>query len=152
MCTEPSDRTRVRRQDVRALRGDTLLADDHLVRCARGLAQHAVLTAGLWQESASCLRRSMRPMTQASRDRMAALPIRPVQPTDRAEWLRMRRNLWGGAAEEHAQDIDTYFASPQAGVTLVVARSAGGLCGFIEVSLRTYAEGCTTSPVAYIEG
>ena len=78
--------------------------------------------------------------------------IRPVQPTDRAEWLRMRLNLWGGTAEEHTQDLDAYFSSPQDGVTFVVERPAGGLCGFVEVSLRNYAEGCTTSPVAYIEG
>jgi hypothetical protein len=39
--------------------------------------------------------------------------IRPVQPTDRAEWLRMRLNLWGGAAEEHIQDIANYFTTPQ---------------------------------------
>jgi aminoglycoside 6'-N-acetyltransferase I len=64
----------------------------------------------------------------------------------------MRLNLWGGTANEHTQEIDAYFASLQNGVTFVVERSAGGLCGFIEVSLRNYAEGCTTSPVAYIEG
>jgi aminoglycoside 6'-N-acetyltransferase I len=34
----------------------------------------------------------------------------------------------------------------------VVERTGGGLCGCIEVSLRAYAAGCTTSPVAYIEG
>ena len=33
-----------------------------------------------------------------------------------------------------------------------VESTGGGLCGFIEVSLRDYAEGCQTSPVAYIEG
>jgi aminoglycoside 6'-N-acetyltransferase I len=78
--------------------------------------------------------------------------IRPVAPADHAEWLRMRLNLWGGAAEEHTQDMHTYFATPQRGVTFVVERTGGGLCGFIEVSLRDYAEGCMTSPVAYIEG
>ena len=46
--------------------------------------------------------------------------IRPVQPTDHAEWLRMRLNLWGGAAEEHTHDIDAYFATPQRGITFVV--------------------------------
>jgi hypothetical protein len=78
------------------------------------------------------------------------MPIRPVQPTDHAEWLRMQLRLWGGAAEEHTQDIDVYFATPQRGITFVVASCGGGLCGFIEVSLRNYAEGCMTSPVAYI--
>ena len=85
-------------------------------------------------------------------DRNSAMPIRPVQPTDHAEWLRMQLRLWGGAAEEHTQDIDVYFATPQRGITFVVASCGGGLCGFIEVSLRNYAEGCMTSPVAYIEG
>jgi aminoglycoside 6'-N-acetyltransferase I len=80
------------------------------------------------------------------------MPVRPVQPTDHAEWLRMRLHLWGGAAEEHTYDIATYFTTPQSGVTFVVERTEGGLCGFIEVSLRDYAEGCQTSPVAYIEG
>jgi aminoglycoside 6'-N-acetyltransferase I len=64
----------------------------------------------------------------------------------------MRLNLWGGAAEEHTHDIDAYFTTPQCGVTFVVERTGGGLCGVIEVSLRNYAEGCMTSPVAYIEG
>jgi aminoglycoside 6'-N-acetyltransferase I len=64
----------------------------------------------------------------------------------------MRLTLWGGTAEEHTHDIDTYVATSQSGVTFVVERCGGGLCGFIEVSLRNYAEGCMTSPVAYIEG
>jgi len=94
----------------------------------------------------------MHPMQQEVRDRISAIPIRPVQPTDHAEWLRMRLRLWGGIAEEHTHDIDAYFATPQGGITFVVERGGGGLCGFIEVSLRNYAEGCQTSPVAYIEG
>ena len=78
--------------------------------------------------------------------------IRPVAPTDRAEWLRMRLSLWGGTAEEHTHDIDAYFATPQGGITFVAESTGEGLCGFIEVSLRNYAEGCKMSPVAYIEG
>jgi aminoglycoside 6'-N-acetyltransferase I len=80
------------------------------------------------------------------------MPVRPVEPTDQAERLRMRLNLWGGTAEEHTNDIDAYFATSQRGITFVVERCGGGLCGFIEVSLRNYAEGCQMSPVAYIEG
>jgi hypothetical protein len=40
--------------------------------------------------------------------------IRPVHPTDHAEWLRMRLNLWGGVAEEHTHDIDGYYPSWEA--------------------------------------
>ena len=34
---------------------------------------------------------------------------------------------------------------------LIVAEREGGLGGFLEVGTRPYAEGCETSPVAYIE-
>ena len=64
----------------------------------------------------------------------------------------MRLHLWEGAAEEHTPDIDASFATPQGGITFVVERRGGGLCGCIEVSLRNDAEGCKTSPVGYIEG
>jgi len=39
---------------------------------------------------------------------------------------------------------------PQA--VFVAVRPEGGLGGFLEASLRTYAEGCDSSPVGYIEG
>jgi len=64
----------------------------------------------------------------------------------------MRLTLWGGTAEEHTHDIDVYFTTPQRGITFVVERPGGELCGLIEVSLRDDVEGCQTSPVAYIEG
>jgi aminoglycoside 6'-N-acetyltransferase I len=60
--------------------------------------------------------------------------------------------LWSRTAEEHTHDIEAYFATPWHGVTFVVEKTGGGLCGFIEVSLRNYAAECTTSPVASIAG
>jgi hypothetical protein len=53
--------------------------------------------------------------------------IRPVAPADHAECLRMRLTLWGGAAEEHTQDMHTYLAIPQDGITSVVESTGGGL-------------------------
>ena len=91
-------------------------------------------------------------MKQEIRDRNSAMPIRAVAPTDHAEWLRMRLSVWGGTAEEHIHDLDTYFATPQRGITFVVESIGGRLCGFIEISLRGYVEGCMASPVASIEG
>ena len=68
------------------------------------------------------------------------MPIRPVEPTDRAEWLHMRLNLWGGAAEEHTHDIDTYFATIQSGVTFVVERTeeedSAGLSKLVSGTMR----------------
>ena len=35
---------------------------------------------------------------------------------------------------------------------MVSPRDKGGLCGFIEVTIRPFAEGCRTSEVGYVEG
>ena len=37
-------------------------------------------------------------------------------------------------------------------MTLVAVRPDGGLGGFVEVELRSYAEDCEASPVPYVEG
>ena len=39
------------------------------------------------------------------------------------------------------------------GVAVIVAdRGDGSLAGFVEIGSRSYAEGCETTPVAYLEG
>jgi aminoglycoside 6'-N-acetyltransferase I len=77
------------------------------------------------------------------------LTLREVLPVDRAEWLRLRDALM--PAEDNAREIDEFFAAQAEYGVFVIARSAGGLGGFVEVGTRDFAEGCSTSPVAYIE-
>lgn len=81
------------------------------------------------------------------------LQIRARQPSDDPEWLRMRRALWPeGDAATHAAEMVEWVARPDA-VVLVAERAGGrGLAGFAEVATRPYADGCETSPVAYLEG
>lgn len=78
--------------------------------------------------------------------------IRAVEPADAAEWLRMRTILW--PAEGHERDIENFFHArvPHLSAVLVAEHEAGRLTGFIEIGLRTYAEGCESSPVPFIEG
>lgn len=87
--------------------------------------------------------------------------VRSVQNGDQSEWLRMRSLLWpNGAVGEHADEIKAFIATgafrwsePFRGLAVFVAvRSGGGLCGFVEASIRPYAEGCVTWPVGYVEG
>jgi len=78
--------------------------------------------------------------------------VRPVRDTDRAEWLRMRQAFWGGPVEMHRAEMAEQMARPDQLQVLVAAREEGGLGGFLEASIRRYAEGCETSPVGYIEG
>lgn len=78
--------------------------------------------------------------------------IRPAEPEDLQEWLRMRLLLWSDTSvEKHLQEMKEILADPTSAI-LVAVRPEGGLCGFLEVSQRKYAEGCDTSPVGYIEG
>jgi aminoglycoside 6'-N-acetyltransferase I len=81
------------------------------------------------------------------------MKIRAVEPRDAAEWLRMRDALWPG--DGHHGEIEEYFrsgGSPLLTMVLVAEREANGLSGFLELGLRTYAEGCESSPVPFIEG
>jgi putative acetyltransferase len=87
--------------------------------------------------------------------------VRPVRKGDQAEWLRMRCLLWPDDPEgEHADEINAFLATgafrwtePLLGLAIFVAvRPGGGLCGFLEASIRPYAEGCATWPVGYVEG
>ena len=83
--------------------------------------------------------------------------IRPLQPSDRDEWRRMRVMLW---PEHSAFELDLEIARFEAEQRLtnepmavfVAERAGGGLGGFIEVALRRFADACCTSPVGYIEG
>ncbi len=78
--------------------------------------------------------------------------VRPVQLSDKSEWLRMRYTLWP-EYDAHTEDLERYFSHPKPNHIVMVAKAVEGhICGFIEVDSRSYAEGCETSPVAYIEG
>ena len=76
---------------------------------------------------------------------------RPVEPHDHAEWVRMRAALHG-PSDDHARETRLIIEGGWGpyGV-FVVPRPAGGLCGYIEVGERAYADGCDSSPVGYIE-
>lgn len=83
------------------------------------------------------------------------ISIRPVEPGDSAEWLRMRQALWPEYDPAwHAEQVRQFFAGlltmPLA--ALVAVRPSGEISGFAELSIRSYAEDCLTDRVAYLEG
>ncbi len=84
--------------------------------------------------------------------------IRPVQPSDADEWLRMRMALWPDSTpEKEANEIAHFLASPPRPqlpllqAAFVCPRPAAGLCGLVEVSIHTTAPGCTTDHIGYLE-
>ncbi len=77
--------------------------------------------------------------------------VRPVEPRDRQHWLRMRVALW---PDEDGLEvgIEAYFATPNPAAVTLIAFDDQQALGFAEVGTRAYAEGCETSPVAFLEG
>jgi aminoglycoside 6'-N-acetyltransferase I len=85
----------------------------------------------------------------------ASMATRPVQPSDADEWLRMRMALWPDSTpEKEAGEIAHFFAGwrlPFLHAAFVYPRPDAGLCGLVEVSIRTSAPGCTTDRIGYLE-
>src|SRR5262249_36503294 len=90
----------------------------------------------------------------------AGVQVRPVYRPDRDEWVRMRTALWPDESGEHGDDGRAFFGtgpfrwseSSRPWKVFVAERLTGGLCGFVEASIRPFADGCTTGPVGYVEG
>jgi len=67
----------------------------------------------------------------------------------------MRHRLWPeGSEAEHREEIDRFFAGQvrEPLAVLLAEDAAGGAVGFAELSIRSYAEGCRSGRVAYLEG
>jgi aminoglycoside 6'-N-acetyltransferase I len=67
----------------------------------------------------------------------------------------MRDELWPSAPGDHARDIAAFFAGAgRQGLeaALMAVGDDGELIGFVELSVRRYAEGCDTDRVGYLEG
>jgi aminoglycoside 6'-N-acetyltransferase I len=79
------------------------------------------------------------------------ITIQSPSPEHTQEWLTLRKKLWHTSTEEkHLREIQEYLQSTTKKV--FIAYQDAIPVGFIEVSLRDCAEGCTSSPVGYIEG
>src|SRR5262245_42589544 len=83
--------------------------------------------------------------------------IRPVQQTDTAEWLRLRRALWPDDTdpdhtdEEMQEAVAAIWADRDQQPVFVAERPEGGLCGLVEVTIHRTAPGCTTDRIGYLE-
>ncbi|HUR35229.1 MAG TPA: GNAT family N-acetyltransferase [Vicinamibacterales bacterium] len=78
------------------------------------------------------------------------MTIRTIVEGDRIEWRRLRQSLWPGS--DHDDETRAYFANRLTVPRVFVAEIEGRLVGFLELDYRKYAPGCTSSPVAFIEG
>jgi aminoglycoside 6'-N-acetyltransferase I len=84
--------------------------------------------------------------------------IRPVQPSDATEWLRLRMALWPNSTPQKEADEIAHFLAvppraplPMLHAAFVCQRHEGSLCGLVEVSIQQQAPGCTTNRIGYLE-
>lgn len=79
--------------------------------------------------------------------------VRRAIQNDEPEWLRLRMVLWPhGSPDDHLREMRNQLNAPALYRVFVAQRDNGELGGFLEASLRAYADGCDSSPVGYIEG
>jgi aminoglycoside 6'-N-acetyltransferase I len=89
---------------------------------------------------------------------MSDICIRHAQPSDRDQLVPMREALWPTAsAEEHAEELRQILeGKPPVTMPLIILVAETSdrlLAGFLEIDLRSHADGCNPSrPVGYVEG
>lgn len=82
--------------------------------------------------------------------------IRDAAKGDADAWLELRHALWPeGSLDDHRTEIESFLAGnarePQA-VLLAESEDDNQIVGFAELSIRSYAEGCHSDRVAFLEG
>jgi aminoglycoside 6'-N-acetyltransferase I len=89
---------------------------------------------------------------------MVVYGTRPARPGDEDEIAEMCALLWPqGSREEHRREIEkllhTGMCGTLPGTVLVAPDRNEQLAGFIEIGLRSHADGCDTArPVGFVEG
>jgi aminoglycoside 6'-N-acetyltransferase I len=77
--------------------------------------------------------------------------IRPVRREDTTIWRDMRAALYNSEDPSLLTEVEGYFTGDPMIAAAFIAEDARPV-GFIELSLRNYAEGCDGSLVPYVEG
>ncbi|MGC2402771.1 MAG: GNAT family N-acetyltransferase [Acidobacteriaceae bacterium] len=89
---------------------------------------------------------------------MTQIQIRLGVPSDAEQVARLCHALWPDASpEEHREEVMPTLAGKPPGILpaaiFVAQTAAGDLVGFLEVSLRSHADGCDVRhPVGFLEG
>lgn len=80
------------------------------------------------------------------------IEVRRMTAADLDVWSRMRACLWHSLdLDGHRAEIATMLDNARHRGYLAVGPN-GAACGFAEVSIRDYANGCTRTPVPFLEG
>jgi aminoglycoside 6'-N-acetyltransferase I len=73
------------------------------------------------------------------------MPVRLLDPSEISRFVALRCELWPEQSPEDLAVVDP-------NLIVFVAVENEVITGFLEMDLRSYAEGCDGSPVPYVEG
>jgi len=83
---------------------------------------------------------------------MNGFRIRPLVRADVPAWQGFRRALWPQISDAaNPLECEAILNDPDR-FAVFVCELGDRLTGFVEASLRQYADGCDSSPVGYLEG
>lgn len=81
------------------------------------------------------------------------MEIKPVTDIDVGDWLTLRQLLFPDTDDvRHEEQAAVILGNRFRNMVLLYRGDQGEPVGFVEVSLRQQADGCHSSPVAYLEG
>lgn len=80
--------------------------------------------------------------------------IIPCNLRSREAWAALRHELWPDTTpSDHLREIEALLKEPDQAVAFLTYDADGAAIAFAEAALRhDYVNGCTTSPVAFLEG
>jgi len=88
-------------------------------------------------------------------DRVTTFAVRQFEPADDAAWAAMRAKLWPQAGAELARETSAFARGlplPNVTAVFIAEGEAGEELGFLELALRSFADGCESMPVPHVEG
>ena len=80
------------------------------------------------------------------------MKIRPIEKKDKYQWSEMRTSLWPETTDNHLSEINDFFTGTSIDIVQVyVIEVEEQLAGFIELNIRSFAEGSRSKGVPYVE-
>lgn len=82
------------------------------------------------------------------------MKIRPAKLSDLSAWAKLRTQLWPDTPDGHIAELQEFFNNESIDIeeTLLLEDKEVGVCGFIELNIRNFAEGSRQSKIPYVEG
>ena len=92
-------------------------------------------------------------VVQATMERWNSIMIiRLLENPEIPQWVELRFKLWPDQSPAEMEEEGRAALTADPPLIVFVAEESGALVGFLELGLRSVAEGCATSPVPYVEG